>query len=264
MPSWLTEVLKVLGFTTPFIYAGATYGFFHWLDKKASGPAKRAISGWLEPKDDDKAAVQAAVLELFDRVYTTPLLTWRAFFRSAVITLVVLILFIYDFAPSPLDIIWSSYYTPTFFNSVLNNAISDYVALFAIRRMLANNSLSSFKAMLAGPLVGIGIVVLVRAIQMALLIIVLSNMGTLPTGQDFDADQNAMNLWIAAAALFVHLWLPFFALCVGLLKGLNYFLLATKQVQWFLKRGKDHPLDALGLVATPLFGAAAVQMLVSK
>jgi hypothetical protein len=76
------------------------------------------------------------------------------------------------------------------------------------------------------------------------------------------------NLFGAAniAALLVHLWLPFFALCVGVLKGMNYLLLATKQVQWFIKRGKDHPLDALGFVATPLvfFGAVAVQMLVSK
>jgi hypothetical protein len=38
MPGWLTEMLKLLGFTTPFIYAVTTYGFFHWLDKKASGP----------------------------------------------------------------------------------------------------------------------------------------------------------------------------------------------------------------------------------
>ena len=44
MPNWLTEVLKLLGLTTPFIYAAASYRFFHWLDQKASGPAKEAFS----------------------------------------------------------------------------------------------------------------------------------------------------------------------------------------------------------------------------
>jgi hypothetical protein len=29
--------MKLLGFTTPLLYAAATYGFFLWLDKKASG-----------------------------------------------------------------------------------------------------------------------------------------------------------------------------------------------------------------------------------
>jgi hypothetical protein len=59
-------------------------------------------------------------------------------------------------------------------------------------------------------------------------------------------------LTTSVGALIVHLWLPFFALCVGILKGLNYFLLAAHTAQWFLKRGKDHPLEAIGFVATPL------------
>jgi len=68
------------------------------------------------------------------------------------------------------------------------------------------------------------------------------------------------------AGLIVHLWLPFFALCLVVLKRLNYILLAVNRVQWFLEGGKDHPLDALGLVAAPLvfFGGAVVQMLVAK
>jgi hypothetical protein len=67
----------------------------------------------------------------------------------------------------------------------------------------------------------------------------------------------------SAGALLVHLWLPLFALCVGLLKGLNYFLLAANAAKWFLKRGKDHPLEAVGFVAAPLvfLAAAVVQML---
>jgi hypothetical protein len=73
-------------------------------------------------------------------------------------------------------------------------------------------------------------------------------------------------LSLSEGALLVHLWLPLFAISVVLLKGLNYFLLAAKTAQWFLKRGKDHPLEAVGFVAAPLvfIGATAVQLLVSR
>ncbi len=109
MPGWLAEVLKALGFTTPFIYAAATYGLFHLADKKASGQAKRAISGWLEPKEYDKAAVSAAIIEMFDRVYTRPLLSWRALFRSALITFAVTLIVLREFAPK---ILFSIFFLP--------------------------------------------------------------------------------------------------------------------------------------------------------
>ena|ERR1700730_1883359 len=115
MASWWTELPKVWGFTTPFIYASAAYGFFHWLDKKASGPAKKAISSWLEPKEYDKAAVAAAIVELFDRVYTRPLLRWRALGRSASITLLLSGILIYEFYSYEklLRIVWDSSSRPT-------------------------------------------------------------------------------------------------------------------------------------------------------
>jgi hypothetical protein len=72
--SIVSEALKLLGFGTPFIYASATYGFFHYLDRKASGKAKQAISAWFKPLEYDKAAVATVLVELFDGLYTTPLL----------------------------------------------------------------------------------------------------------------------------------------------------------------------------------------------
>jgi hypothetical protein len=50
------------------------------------------------------------------------------------------------------------------------------------------------------------------------------------------------------------------------LKGLNYFLSAAHRAQWFLKRGKDHPLEAVGFVAAPLMflGAVAFQVFLPK
>jgi hypothetical protein len=68
------------------------------------------------------------------------------------------------------------------------------------------------------------------------------------------------------SALIVHLWLPLFAACIIILKIANYFLLATQQTQWFLRRGKEHPLDALGFVAAAIVFliAVSIQIFVSK
>jgi len=83
MPSWLVELTKLVpSLAIPGAYGAAAFGLFHWLDKKASGQAKRAISEWLKPLPYDRAAVGAAVVELFDRIYTSPLLSFRAFGRS--------------------------------------------------------------------------------------------------------------------------------------------------------------------------------------
>jgi hypothetical protein len=60
------------------------------------------------------------------------------------------------------------------------------------------------------------------------------------------------------AAFAVHLWLPLLVLCIGLLKALNYFRKAVGWTQWFVKGGKQHPLDAVGYVAAVLVFIATV------
>jgi hypothetical protein len=93
----LTDASELFGFATPFIYAAATFRFFHYLDKKVSDEATAAISGWLRPKEYEKAAVAHAIVEIFDRVYTRPLLGWRALLRSAAITIIIFLAFFYEF-----------------------------------------------------------------------------------------------------------------------------------------------------------------------
>src|SRR6516162_6245555 len=41
------DVFAAVGLGSPFYFAAATYGFFHWLDRNASAPATRAISAWV-------------------------------------------------------------------------------------------------------------------------------------------------------------------------------------------------------------------------
>jgi hypothetical protein len=45
------------------------------------------------------------------------------------------------------------------------------------------------------------------------------------------------------------MWLPLFALCVAMLQVANSLIAAVAKMQWFLKRGRDQPLDAIGFVA---------------
>src|SRR5947209_17686947 len=92
MPGWLNEVLKLLGFTAPFVYAAATYGVFHWLDKKASGAAKHTLTMRLQSAIPTRELVANFTVEVFDKIYTYPLFRWRAFWRSAAITTLVCLL----------------------------------------------------------------------------------------------------------------------------------------------------------------------------
>lgn len=87
MLTW-AEALKLLGFTTPFVYAAATYGLFLWLDKKASGAAKRSMTSWLQ-SSNYKLDISSLTMELFERLYTTPLFASRAVLRSAIITILI-------------------------------------------------------------------------------------------------------------------------------------------------------------------------------
>lgn len=60
-------------------------------------------------------------------------------------------------------------------------------------------------------------------------------------------------------ALLVHLWLPAFALGALILRVLKPFFNTVKWMQWFIKRGVDHPFEAVGLtVAIFNFFAVAI------
>ena len=54
---------------------------------------------------------------------------------------------------------------------------------------------------------------------------------------------------LLAAAFVVHLWLPLLSVCVGLLRAANYLRRAVGWTQWFIKEGRQQPLEAIGYVA---------------
>jgi hypothetical protein len=260
------EALKLLGLGTPFIYAAGTYGFFHYLDTQASAKAKKAIAGWLKPLEYDRAAVAAAMVEIFDRLYTRPLLGWRAAMRSAAFTIILTSIFVYELCGGDLRLImrvladWDIVTV-----QLLTNLVSDYLSLFFVRGFLVIGGNRPIVALVGGSLLGMCVVVLFGyARQVAVMIILVPLFLKI---QDL--------LWYAAIsfvyadeklfslpALAVHLWLPLFGFGLLCVHGLNYALRAVGGMQWFLKRGNDHPLDAVGYVlAAIVFVATAAARL---
>jgi len=243
---WLTKALELLGLSTPFMYAYAVYWIAMHFDKRGiSAKSKKAISSWLQPKEYDKAAVGDAILEIFDTIYSRPLLRWRAFQRSAIITTAVTMILVYE--------TWDASYTTKDYVEVefiilsgfFTNILSDYASLFVVRALLVIAKSKPVIALLTGAICGMLIV---------FLFIGLNGVGY---GLMFlYANVNLLTiirpLGLNVAPLAVHLWLPLFALSVGLLRMLNYFRLAVGKTQAFLKKGNEHPLEAIGYVAAAI------------
>jgi hypothetical protein len=79
----------------------------------------------------------------------------------------------------------------------------------------------------------------------AFLVIIKESIGLI------EAQTTAGYIWVGlfSAAFIIHLWLPLLALSIIILKVLNYFRIAVRWVQWFIERGNQHPLDAIGYMA---------------
>jgi hypothetical protein len=270
MPDWLTELANRWGLATPLLYAAAVYGFFFWLEKNTSKPAKQAFAVYLEPRVYDREAIAAAILELFDEVYTHPLFTRRAFFRSLLITISITLIVIFEYNRAVIDVLYHNKYLVLIILFTFSvNIISDYISLFIVRACLADRRLTPFMALIVGPILGVLFVtscVLLRASTIPLINDLVGN-DWLPSSYPRNDWLHAFMMLIvskviiitSAGALLVHMWLPLFALSIGLLRGMYYFLLATRWAQWFLRRAQGHPFEVVGLVAAPLIfiGAAA-------
>jgi len=55
----------------------------------------------------------------------------------------------------------------------------------------------------------------------------------------------------------VHFWLPAFATGALVYRLLKRFFATVKWMQWFIKRGKQHPFEAVGMTAAGLAFVAA-------
>jgi hypothetical protein len=80
------KLFDLLGLGVPFYLAAATYAVFSWLDNNASDEATKVISSWLHGRSQHKPDLGNLIISAFDRIYTSPLLSFRAFRRSAAIS----------------------------------------------------------------------------------------------------------------------------------------------------------------------------------
>jgi len=90
------KLLEHLGYAAPFLYAAAAYGFFYWLDENLSDAAKAKLASTMKLKEYRKEQVASALVEVFERIYTSPLLTWRAFARSVLFTTIVSAIYMFE------------------------------------------------------------------------------------------------------------------------------------------------------------------------
>jgi hypothetical protein len=269
------KLFDLLGLGVPFYLAAATYGVFAWLDSIASDEATKVISSWLHGRSQHKPDLGNVIINAFDRVYTSPLLSFRAFRRSAAISAIIWLLLY--FVPWAGRLYASSQYNPIPFVlpmifqglilSLFGIVASDYVSLLFVRKFLILARMYPIFASIASCVVGV-LVVVVSFIAFLIIgdIITFFTIPWFRQIMNWNIDVVIGILYLAFSKLFlslmspalvIHLWLPLFALSTLIARLIFWIFRAVEWAQWFLKQGDAHPLKAIGMVATIIvFGSA--------
>ena len=170
MEEILKKIAEHFGFAAPFGYAALAYGFFYWLDENASDEAKVALAQTMRFKDYKNEQVASALVEVFDRIYTYPLLRWRAFFRSLLFTSVVSAIFVLETThihDLSLILIWP----------LLYNFFTDYLALFVIRPLLIRSGMKPVMALVLGTVSGAAIVIAANFLRILAILLLTPSPG---------------------------------------------------------------------------------------
>ena len=253
----MEKLAELLGLSAPFAAAAGVYGLFNFLDKRASDAANKAIVGWIGGKDYKRLDLGSAVISAFNHLYGTRLFTIKAFIRSAILSLVSLAIY-YLLNPGIADS-WGG--IGIFLGPLI--IIVDYLSLFAIRKILSYSKTNLWVSISCAFACGVAAMGLVTVVFSALAMVVIDRiMGdTDSTIAEliFVFTNNWDSLWFAAVdpglrgfvvpAAFVHVWLPLFLVGAVLNSVLNAFFIAVGTAQWFLKRGENHALEAIGMTA---------------
>jgi hypothetical protein len=247
-----------LGSTTALV--AMTYWAFRFLDKEASPRARRALSAWIQGRAFAPIDIRSAIVAMFDHLYSNPLFSIRGFARSSGISMAIYIAFYFSYVSR--TAIHST--AITFINVSIyilvnggTNIASDYISLFPIRKFLKANNLP-FWITLFSP-------VFITTICFVILNTVVS---TLAFAHFYDsplaAFPGAVYFWTQFFSLkvpswfypnmippmLVTLWLPLLAIGATGVRLLSGALRAILWAQWFIKEGNQHPLRAIGLVAS--------------
>jgi hypothetical protein len=272
----MDKFFDLLGLGTPFLYAAGTYAFFHWLDSNASQEAKAAFARLLDAKRYDATIISAAILDFFDRVYTYPLLTRRALCRSAFLTLFITAIYFYEvnILTSEREVkvsgiidtnvplytaLWREYVA-----SLIINICSDFISLFVARRWLSVAGSRPIFALVASSLLFVVVIGISCFLRLMVLFFDLFFFFQGP----FDLleiffSNSVLNLLLQPSllllpALAAFMWLPLLGLSLGLVRILVLLSPMVQKLQWAIKGGNDHPLDAAGYVAAVIVFLATI------
>jgi hypothetical protein len=130
------KIAQYLGLGAPFVAASLFYSLFNFFDRKSSPRAKRALNAWIRGERYKQLDLRTAVIEGFDHLYGTPLLSARSFFRSAVLSMLVVVSYMMFMVSrgAPVSVELMEYW---FFSMIGPTIVVDYISLFAVRRCLA-------------------------------------------------------------------------------------------------------------------------------
>jgi hypothetical protein len=278
------KLFDLLGLGVPFYLGVATYAVFSGLDSIASDEATKVISSWLHGRSQHKPDLGNLIINAFDRVYTSPLFSLRAFRRSAAISSIIWLLLYFlpwagrEYASRHYDLVTHQLQVPLalpviflkfhgLILSLFGIVASDYVSLLFVRKFLIRARMYPIRASIASSMVGI-LVVVVSFIAFLTIDDIIS-LFTIPWfRQIMNWNINVVIgiLYLAFSTLFlklmspalvIHLWLPLFALSTLIARLIFWIFRAVGWAQWFLKQGDAHPLKAIGIVATIIvFGSA--------
>jgi hypothetical protein len=272
------QLLDHLGYATPLLYAAAAYGLFYRLDENTSDEAKAAVTSTMQSKGIEAKRVVSALLEIFDRIYTNPLWSVRAFRRSTILTIVAgvatlpIIARLVDLIPqsdSPAPALSANethiLSLAFLILSLSVNILTDYVSLFFVRRWLKTaGARRPVLALMLGALTAVVIVTLGNLLRSILDIgFLISIIVFKGYGSTLRFDQSGRLFFFtfifSIPALVVFVWLPLLAIGILVARASGPFLWAVGRTQWFLKDGQNHPLKAVGCVATVVvFGVGLI------
>lgn len=248
MPPELQKVLKQAGVGTPLFLAAGAVGLlipfivattlltiFLWLDRNVSPQARREISLWLKRRAYQDVDIRNAIVASFDRIFSHPLFRWRAFCRSATLSIGLWLMY---------DIIWAIKYPSIFklidleFNifpawvpilttikRVAGYVISDYISLFIVRKrlyavkkpiysLLSGLIFGTFVVFMVQFILGLIIRIILWLITVKLTNILYDNFSYYYSFKDFV--RVFVHPWgflySSASAFLIHIWLLAFAL----------------------------------------------------
>jgi hypothetical protein len=157
------------------------------------------------------------------------------------------------------DPTWGDFFYSSLANSiglwtiwvVSGNIASDLLSIFMVRYWLRISGQTPILAMSGAILVGAPVILMIYNLRIALLTWWFTPR-TLPPVFYLDTpfgDVTFRQIMMILPALAMYVWMPVLAFSLFFAKALVWVAAAAHWMQWFIKQGRNHPLEAIGYIA---------------